>query len=89
MTDEEKWRYESLSTPIKNLKAIGAKIGPKNWQAWKTLVGEFSVERVASAAKALPASDRWPDKTEEALRAQGSQQSIGDRVKHKIIRIVQ
>ena len=86
---EDRWRYERMTEYACLLLTVGAKIGPKNWPAWKALTVEFTAVKVSAAAKALPADERWPDRTEMALRAQGSQTPIGEAVKHKIRKITQ
>lgn len=89
VTPEERWRYERQQEWATALLAVGAKVGPGNWQRWQGLVSTFGLVRVGEAAKALDADSRWDDKTEMALKAQGSQVPIGVAVKKKIIRITQ
>lgn len=82
------WNYERLSPWAKDLDAARCKIGAGNWQAWAGLIKEHTLPVVLSAAKQVPPQERWPDQTEAMIAKIGSQESIGDAVRRKTIRIV-
>lgn len=87
-TDRDRWRMHEASQPwAKALKAALCKIGPENWTAWKGLADEFPIAVVLSAAKGVPATERWPDRVEQTLRASRGQENPGDVVAHKIRKI--
>jgi len=84
---EEEWRYERMQDWAKTLVAEGAKVGPNNWTTWKRIVTEYGIPKTIGTIKSVSPDDRWPDKTEMAIKASGSQVSIGDAVKYKTRKI--
>ena len=88
VSDSDHWQMHEKNQPwAKQLKAASCKIGRDNWTAWKALVDEFSLPAVLSAARGVPATERWPDRVETTLRASRGQENPGDVVAHKIQRI--
>jgi hypothetical protein len=66
---EDEWRMRVASEPwAQSLRRAGAKIGPKNWDAWKALVDRFGEPAVQRATRATSATARWPDQVEETLQ---------------------
>ena len=52
------------------LIASGAKLGAKNWRAWKGVLDRAfggDVEKCAKAVERLPADKRWPDQVEASV----------------------
>jgi hypothetical protein len=88
VSDSDHWQMHERNQPwAKSLKAASCKIGRENWTAWKSLADEFSLPAVLSAAKGVPATERWPDRVETTLRASRGQENPGDVVASKIQRI--
>ena len=84
----ERWPMERREPWASGLVEDGCKIGPNNWPAWKKLVETHGNEKVREAASGLKADDRWPDKTENAIKSRGSQTgSVADAIKHKIVKV--
>jgi hypothetical protein len=83
----EQWRYERRMDWASVLLTEGAKLGPLNWTTWKRIVADHGLSKVLGVVKSIPADDRWPDKTEIAVKANGSQDPSGDAIRKKTIRI--
>ncbi len=87
-TDSDHWQMHERNQPwAKSLKAASCKIGRDNWTAWKALVDSHSLPVVLSAAKGVPATERWPDRTEQTLQNSRGQENPGDVIASRVKRI--
>ena len=85
VSDSDHWQmHERNQRWAKSLKASSCKIGRENWTAWKALVDAHSLSVVLSAAKGVPATERWPDRTEQTLSASRGQANPGDVIANRI-----
>ena len=67
--DETKWHYEGHMWPwAQKLKRVGAKIGPRNWNAWERLKIDLwndDIEAMVKFVSSISAENRWPDHIEQ------------------------
>jgi len=87
-TDADAWRFGVSSEPWARSLIKIAKIGPKNWTAWKALVETHGLPAVESAVRSIPASERWPDAVTESLAKSRGQANPADVIAHRIHRMV-
>lgn len=81
-SDRDHFRMQLVHEPwVKELKRALCKIGPENWTAWQALVTQWTLPVVISAAKGIPATERWPDQVDKALTNSRGQANPGDVVK--------
>lgn len=82
-TDEDRWRMSVSAEPwARALRRAGAKVGPRNWTAWKRLIDELvggDLETMLAFVAELPPDNRWPDVTESEWRRRRGH-SVGDEV---------
>lgn len=87
-SDRDHFRMQLVGEPwVKDLKRAMCKIGPENWQAWQGMVQEWGLPAVISAARGVPATDRWPDQVDKTLTASRGQQNPGEVIKDRIVRM--
>jgi hypothetical protein len=67
-SDADRWRYEIGQTPwAQAIKRAGGKIGTDSWPVWESLMERIGgLESTLAALASLPATERWPDRVEEA-----------------------
>jgi len=67
-TDSDRWRYEIGQTEwARAVKRAGGKIGADNWPTWEAMIERIGGLDVALTAMGrLSATERWPDRVEEA-----------------------
>jgi len=87
-TDADAWRFGISMEPWARSLVKIAKIGPKNWTAWKALVEAHGLPAVESAVRSIPASERWPDAVTESLSKSRGQANPADVIAHRIHRMV-
>ena len=86
-TDCDRWRMEATLPWARALISEGAKIGPKNWTAWKRIADAHGLLVLVAACKGSDPEARWPDKIEKSITQSRGQVSIGAAIAHKVTKL--
>ena len=83
VSEEDQWRMEvQFSEMARKIRPL-AKIGPRNWVAWTSLVDRIGLDAVLKAAEKTKATERWPDKVEETAK----RLNLGDPADDGVVRV--
>ena len=66
---ETTWTEAQRSSWLTAMRDAGCKVGPQNWAQWKRLTIEWDLPFILLLIGSVPATERWPDRVEDALRA--------------------